>query len=94
MARTAWFLVALCLVASAGETEQLKRDIAGLEFLNRLDLSQEQARALLPIAVDGAMLPADEPTRARRPTKTLPKRTASRTGSRSTRVPTGTGTSA
>jgi hypothetical protein len=56
MRRIALVLVVIALSASAGEVDDLKRDIAGLEFLNRLALSQEQAKAILPIAVDGAML--------------------------------------
>ncbi|MHC4933593.1 MAG: hypothetical protein ACYTGV_15530, partial [Planctomycetota bacterium] len=56
MRRMALVLVAISLSTLAGEVDDLKRDIAGLEFLNRLDLTQEQAKAILPIAVDGAML--------------------------------------
>jgi hypothetical protein len=42
--------------AFAGEAERLRQEIASLEFLNRLELTREQAAALLPFAERGAYL--------------------------------------
>ncbi|MHC4548430.1 MAG: hypothetical protein ACYTEZ_06600 [Planctomycetota bacterium] len=59
MARGIIALLLLAAPALAGETDLLREDIAALTFLQQLNLSPEQAQAILPVAAKGAILQRD-----------------------------------